>query len=299
MERGSDPRCVTRLTHMSSEYVDSPEHGEQPVSASLGVGEQRVQRREHIGQHMGGEVPEGVYDGRSAAERYVDGAAGLHVHLGLVGAGGPNADVKQTCALFIALDPLREYLPAAHLNLGCFADGEQWQEVPVLVDVPESVEQPEQRVVASLVRLTSLDLCERIGAHADERPVPIGLGPLVPASGGGEPLLGHAIAEREPDLIIGCGVVQQNELEGEVIERGAEVVDDLAHDRAQARDFSWLPAGVQPEEVLGALRVSEGNDGPAVRIVAERKNFMVKRLQLLYRTIDLGLYAACVSGHRG
>ena len=110
------------------------------------------------------------------------------------------------------------------------------------------------------------------------------------------PLSAHVV--RKPILVLLCehreGVadiraapIEKHQLTHEIIQRGAQVVDDLTDDRAPPVGRAGRPSRVDVKAVAAPVAVLVGVNGVGVRLSAERRDILLELGQLLDRSLPL------------
>jgi len=255
---------------------------------------------------------------RSLSERYVEGDAEVHIHIRSRVSIWPDIfEVSNLCATFkwprgVFLNDSEhkfwvEETSNGSVNIVEGGAEESKMKVAVLVDVPQFIENRKRlfgRILPAVKRLQLLDDCAKVWPDSPEAtrylfPRPVGP-PISPgdASPGGvlstrvNGVDGEAnvppLAPRltSPGNRVRGGVpVGDGELPDEVIERGAEIVDDISDDSPQHLDRGLR---FTVDEYLGTLPVVLGSDVVRTHTLGERLDPFTKEVQVHIRPTYLG-----------
>lgn len=154
----------------------------------------------------------------------------------------------------------------------------QLSQRPVLIDVPEAVENPERvglRFLRSAVWLHRLDDLLRVGRHALEHPVDLPLRPIV-------------VLEEDWELgtVVGllAAAVGNGTLPDHLIQGRPEIMDDLTdrYTPCAGRCSAWLDA----EDVASMIEI-DFVDGAVYTSVDKRPDLPVKEIELRSRPHNL------------
>lgn len=193
--------------------------------------------------------------GRSIVAGYLAVELEIHVHLWLwEDPTAAGAYPQHLCAVFqYAVKAVHgrnvEDVPSVRFHRKGHMVGHHVNDMEqaVLVHVGEALEQPERKVIRSLVRLQALDLSIRRCPDVPDFPWR--------RSTGTEAQRG--VVDRELAVTrVEYGTVPIVQGEGKLIQSGSEVKEDISNDRTVA----WLGVFVRlkPEDVVAALRVELG-----------------------------------------
>jgi len=245
------------------------------------------------GEDRGAEERVGDEDDESAetfvhrhtvGELYVRGRLWLYFDLGIrAGRKGQTYGLK---AVVLPVEFWPKLRSTDHLRWrDANADREQ---MPMLFDLPQGVQLGEGRAVPSVVWLQEFDELEGLVSDPVEPPVVRGFLDGRACRPRDEPLLRLPQSDRElmrfgdRDL-----PVFQDQLPDDVVQAGAEVVDDFARDDSA---LEHVEVGLQVTDILAALRISLADDVIGIRFVPKLKDFTVERLQMFDRTVHAGMY---------
>lgn len=252
----------------------------------LGIGEKLLQRPTECEEDEFCGIEE-IIDDRSLPERYIEGRIAFHVHIG-IRSHGADPDLYNVCAVFYPIESF-DLLALREFQMGLNARQDYWEQHPVLVELPEGVEQRQQLwAVPSLVRLAPLD--ERNRCIADPIELPVPFVPRLPPGARRprlESLAGLRAAYGEGVFAVGFTAAEMHDLPNEVIKRRAKIVDDLSDDDRPASNRVWLPSGIQAKDVATGSLISLHENGEGHRILSEALDFGIQRSQLIARTVNL------------
>lgn len=252
----------------------------------LGIGEKLLERRADPDDDPSC-VAE-VSNQKSLPERYVEGRIGLHVHMG-IRSHGADPDLYNVCAFFQPIVPV-DQLAFREFQFRLGMKEPYWQQHPMLVALPESVDLGESLwAVPSLVRLAPFDKGDSCIADAVEIPVPFMPRRGLPSSAGpGLKSFVRLFTANRPGMVpIRLSTAEIHSLPDEMIQRRTKIVDDLADDDRPSSLRVWLPGGVQAKDVVTSLLILLGAAREGVRIVPKGQNFGIQRLQLSNCPISL------------
>ncbi len=226
----------------------------------------------------------------SIAQRYIDGCATIHLHLRV----RPRRDdpcAEELCAV------LRGGLGARDdvLDLRYITDGswpplkgleraifglDHWHGAPdvehlMLVRVVQPTELPERvtfrQIGSQLVGLKALHECPIFRAYSAQHPArPLRFVRL------------PAYADGELRFSGGVGIVDEDELPEEIVERGPQVVTKLGHDQSDTGIGWW---STETEDVLAGI-VVEVTDDAAILLREKGATFEIECGQVLVRTSE-------------
>jgi hypothetical protein len=255
---------------------------------------------------------------RSLFERYVEGDAEIHIHIRSRVSIFPDIfEAANLCATFkwprgVLLDDSERKFwlgDARHESPNIVEGGakESEMKVAMLVDVPEFVENGKRlfgRILPAVKRLQLLDDCAKVWPDSPEATRYLFPRPFGPPISPGDASPGGVLSTRvsgvdgeadvpplaprltSPGDRVRRGVpVGDGELPNEVIERGAEIVDDISDDSPQYLDRGFR---FTVDEYLGSLPVVLGSDVVRTHILGERLDPFTKEIQVHIRPIYLG-----------
>jgi hypothetical protein len=253
------------LPNKGDNEVGSPNYSREGVSGAPNK-ERRERSREvtgELGHNLVGYVPPDFHkyaehpsacDGwRAVAEAYGEDRLEIHVHFRLMETGRPRVS-PYYCAIFERA-PAPFHGVGRHHELGGIRmngtpnQEESQVEQPMLVEIRKPVEHPEGvrfEVIPSFVRLQALDNCLRSWGDAPDSL-------LARAST-------HGFGAKDGEFGVldefGGGRVSMpsdNEFVNEVVESGAEVMQDLSNDETKQR--GWVVEDFEPNLILANLRL--------------------------------------------
>lgn len=228
---------------------------------------------------------EGGEPKQSLAERYLDQRLGFHAHLWLTGLDS-DPKPRKLCAVFepksrrghlpLDNDVRVDRLPAKDEgNVGLRRTDESGVDEFVAVEVGVAAEQlygTGRSVRASVVRLQPLDDCGMVGAH-----------PVDPFDAHGFELA-LLVENGEPGDPRDGLVVEQDELRDEIVERGAQVVEQVAEHRSK---LDWW--GLPDLEVEDAPPLSLLLSDDLVRLTIDKRlGRYVERVEVVPCAPELG-----------
>jgi hypothetical protein len=244
--------------------------------------------------------------GRSLLERYVKHHMAFHVHLrvGCVGGTGP-LKASKLCATFewprgVFLQNLELEFWSVHFHMAESEHEVREMKVAMLVGVPEFLQDRKRllgRILPVRKRLQPLDVCAKSWPDSPEAirwlPSPGDASTRGIPPTGVEGVDGEADA---PPLVVrvfssegnnsGRRVsVRQGKLPNEMVERRAEVVDDITDDRPPFL-HRRLPEGFTVEDYLACFYFNLGVDSVSVAI-DERLDPFIQQAHVHIRPLDL------------
>lgn len=232
-----------------------------------------------------------VYGGTTLPEDYVRRERCLHVHFGW--RRSAESDLSNFCAVYERLPlpktsdlvdmevALRPPLLPRDQQAHSAMHGHDELDETVLIGIVEFVKQPERGVatpVPSVIRLNPLDDCHLIIAEGapGARPTPAS---VAPRSATARSVDIDREARAGEQIVVGwMGLF--NELIGELVERRAEIVCDLADGKRPTDGDGCIRSDMRPESVLARLRVTLSNAPMVAVIVDEAADCAIELLGL-------------------
>jgi hypothetical protein len=249
---------------------------------------------------------------RSLFERYVEGDTEVHIHIRTRACIWPDIfEAPNLCATFkwprgVLLNDseYKFWLGGAandSPNIVEYDADESEMRVAMLVDVPEFIENRKRlfgRIFPAAKRLQLLDDCAKVWSDSPEAVRWLNS----PGDTSARDRVSRAGVERIdresdlPPLVVrvspsvwnygrGRVSVGDGELPNEVVERGAEIVDDISNDRSPLFDSGHR---FTVDEYLGCLPVVLGFDFVRIQILGERLDPFTKEVQVHIRPTYLG-----------
>ncbi len=220
----------------------------------------------------------------SLAETYAEGGCEIHVHFraGLVN-GGIAGD---WCAVFNRECDWLDFISsgASRNPKGQMRDTSEGCDVrqPMLVLSGKLVELPEGVVggtaLPSVVRLQPLDDCFRVWVDAPKHAIEFFQVMVATGSENGERRITLDTLRQWPAFIRQC------QLEGEVVECGAEIMKTVTNDKTQFGGGRWLE-DFDPKELLSAINLGFGPSSARV-FFKPSVHYGLKALQVIERPAE-------------